>query len=305
MAATATPAPGQTAAPAAAGAATSAPYDPQATTRPVDAAAGPANTQQPAPSLPPTTVAGVATRRHHQSRILGGMTAVSTLLHAGAVLAFVLWPQAGPKPVDLDEAVVKARLVKLGKPRDEQLLPRLPGAPPPPPPQKPTPELKQPEKPAEKTPTAPAEVKPSAADILNRLRDEKADPRNLQDLIKSRVGEQTDEGQLDGDRDGTALEGEITKSYFARVTARIQASMEVSLVLTDDEMIRLKAILCMTIGEDGQARDFKVKTSGSQVFDSDVLAAGRRASPLPAPPPQARAQVQSDVCFNVCPKSCS
>jgi TonB family protein len=81
--------------------------------------------------------------------------------------------------------------------------------------------------------------------------------------------------------------------------------MEVSSVLTDDERVRLKAVLCMSIDDDGAVSNVTVKTSGSAVFDSDVTAAARRASPVPAPPPPARARAAAGVCFNFCPTTCN
>ena len=159
--------------------------------------------------------------------------------------------------------------------------------------------------PATKPDKAAEPEKRSAADILNELKNENDKQKNINDIIKNRVGEESDEGQEFGDKDGTALDGEITDSYFARVTARIQKSMEVSSVLTDEERVRLKAVLCLKIGDDGAISDVSVKTSGSQVFDSDVRAAASRASPVPAPPPPARTRAGDGVCFNFCPVSCN
>lgn len=253
-------------------------------------------------TLPPG--ASMSSMGEQQSRLLRIAVAVSVVAHIAIFGAWVAWPAPSKARVDLDEAIIKTRLVKLGKPRDEKLLPRLPTSPPPPPP--PTESRPQPTAEPPKTPdTKPApESKPSAADILNRLKSEVDTPRDLKDLIKERIGEPTDEGRPDGDAEGSALEGEITASYFARVQARIQNAMEVSSVLTDEEQVRLRAVLCLKIGDDGTVSDVTVKTSGSQIYDADVAAAARRASPVPAPPPPARKQAGEGVCFNACPKSC-
>jgi TonB family protein len=258
-------------------------------------------------SLPLASGLSLADRHARQRRRLALMLVVSLGLHLFAVAAWALFPQAPRRAVDLDEAIVKTRLVKLGKPRDEKLLPRLPTSTPVVPdtkvePKPDRPELKKPE-PTKPEPAKP-ETKKSAADILDRFRSDNA-TKSLNDLIKNKIGEQTDEGQEHGDKDGSALEGEITQSYFARVTARIQKAMEVSSVLSDDERVRLKAVLCMSIAEDGAVSDINVKSSGSTVFDADVTAAARRASPVPAPPPPARARAAAGVCFNFCPTTCN
>ncbi len=249
--------------------------------------------------------AAAITLGQRQSRLLNIALVVSVVAHVMLFGAWMLWPTSTKTAVNLDEAIIKTRLVKLGKPRDEKLLPRLPTSPPPPPrpDDKPMPTVEPPKTPDTK-PDPKAETKPSAADILDKFKTDAERPKDLSDLIKDRLGEPTDEGRADGDKDGSAIDGEVTASYFARVQARIQNSMEVSSVLTDEERIRLRAVLCVKIAEDGTLSDITVKTSGSQIYDADVRAAAGRASPVPAPPPPARRQAGEGVCFNACPKSC-
>jgi TonB family protein len=254
-------------------------------------------------TLPPR--ASMSSMGGHQAHLLRVAVAASVVVHLAVFGAWVVWPESATARVDLDEAIIKTRLVKLGKPRDEKLLPRLPTSPPPPPPteSKPQPTVDPPKTP-DTLPQPTPESKPSAADILNKFKSQTDAPRDLKDLIKDRIGEPTDEGRPDGDAEGSALDGEVTASYFARVQARIQNAMEVSSVLTDEEQVRLRAVLCVKIGDDGTVSDVTVKTSGSPVYDADVATAARRASPVPAPPPPARKQAGEGVCFNACPKSC-
>lgn len=254
-------------------------------------------------SLPPQTRTA---RVDTQSRLLKIALITSVVVHAGLFAGWLLFPSTTKAAVDLDEAVIKTRLVKLGKPRDEKLLPRMPTSPPPPAADKKAPPVLDPTTPQtpDTKPTPQTPDKPSAADILNKFKSDAERPKDINDLIKDRIGEQTDEGKEDGDADGTALDGEINASYFARVTSRIQKAMEVSSVLSDDERVRLKAKLCLKIDEEGGLSDLEVTTSGSAVFDSDVLSAARRASPVPAPPPPTRKQAGDGVCFNFCPTTC-
>ena len=265
----------------------------------------PGGVLRPGGTIPPSRMSSFNERRGAQARRLTMTIAISTFVHLVVFAVWAFFPTDTKSPaINLDEAIVKARLVKLGKPRDPKLLPRIPTAPPPAPAEKKAPPVLEP-------PTAPDKEKiepekKSASDILDQFKTENQKPRDLNDLIRDSVGEPDDEGQEFGDAEGTALDGEVTDSYFARVTARIINSMELSSVLSDEERVRLKAVLCLKIGEAGEVSDIKVATgSGSTVFDSDVTAAARRSSPLPAPPPPARARAAASVCFNVCPLSCN
>jgi hypothetical protein len=261
-------------------------------------------TTTPAATIPPARMASMAGRRSGQQRRLSITIAVSLFIHLFAFAAWAFFPSGHKStPINLDEAVVKARLVKLGKPRDPKLLPRLPTAPPPTPVDKKAPPVIAPPDAPDKEKIEPE--KKSASDILDQFKNENQKPRDLNDLIRDSVGEKDDEGREFGDKEGTALDGEVTDSYFARVTARIIKNMEVSSVLGDDERVRLKAVLCLKIDDAGAVSDIKVKSSGSTVFDSDVTAAAARSSPVPAPPPPARARSAEGVCFNVCPVSCN
>ncbi len=254
-------------------------------------------------TTPPRQLVSMQQRRAVQSRMLTMTIAVSLFIHLFAFAAWAFFPTSNKRVINLDEASVKARLVKLGKPRDEKLLPRIPTAPAPTPADKKAPPTIEPPTKPDKESIEPD--KKSAADILNQFKTENDKPKDINDIIKDRIGEDENEGQEFGDKDGTALDGEVTDSYFARVTARIQKSMEVSSVLTDEERVRLKAVLCLKIDEAGVLSDIQVKASGSSVFDSDVRSAASRASPVAAPPPPARKRADDGVCFNFCPVRCN
>ena len=253
-------------------------------------------------SIPPTPLLSLAERHRHHSRLLITFVLVSLFVHLGALGTWALWPKADKSAINLDDKIIKTKLVRLGKPRDEDLLPRLPtSAPPPPAAEMAAPKLEQP---ADQKPEPAAKDKPSASDILEKFKQQQ-EKRDIHDVIKDRLGAPTEDGQLEGDKDGSELEGEINQSYYARVTSKIQTAMEVSSVLTDDERVRLKATLCFTIDEDGAISDLNISSSsGSSVYDGDVLAGARRASPVPAPPPTARERAKAGVCLNFCPTTC-
>lgn len=243
-----------------------------------------------------------ASRRKRQDRLFTMSIVASALLHAALVGAWAFFTFQQKPAIDLDQAIVKTKLVKLGKPRDEKLLPRLPTSAPPPPSEKvaPSPDKAAPLKPAEQ----PTEKKPSAAEILSKLKSEETRP-DVNDLINKRIGEPTDEGQKDGDRLGTELSGAVKAEYGARLAAALQAAQQISATITDEERVRLKAVLNLQIDAEGNVVKAWVQpSSGNAVYDNDVIAAAKRASPLPAPPLQLRELFESGVAFNMCPISC-
>ncbi len=228
----------------------------------------------------------------------------SAVAHGAFVVVWAFFTLSQQKPpIDLDHAIVKAHLVKLGKPRDEKMLPRLPTSAPPPkvdkqaPPQPEQPELAKPD---EKQP----EKKPSAAEVLSKFESENSRP-DVQDLINKRLGEPTDEGQADGDKLGQELTGSLKASYVQRLMAQIAANQQISATISDEDRVRLKAVLNLQIDDEGNVTKAWVNpSSGNDVYDNDVLAAVNRAAPLPAPPVQLRELFSGGVAFNMCPVSC-
>lgn len=252
-------------------------------------------------TLPPSRTNSIEERRAAQSRMLAAFIALSLGLHIGLAAGWLFFPDMSKKPaLDLDAAVVKTKLVKLGKPRDEKLLPRISGA-------KPPDSAKRKEPSDTPTPENPdkSTKQPSAADILKEFEKDNK-PKDLSDLINDRIGEPTDEGQLDGDKEGVALTGEIVDSYFARVSARIQKHHEISATISDEERVRLKCVIALKLDADGNVVDARIQSSsGNDVYDNGALAAAKRASPMPVPPPPARARVEAGFALQVCPGPCS
>ena len=259
-------------------------------------------TPAPAATVPPRVAASLQWRHARQQRMLWAFCFVSLMLHTGALAAYAFWPAPQKPALDLDAAVVKTRLVKLGKTRDEKLLPRLPTSPPPPAADKHAPPT---EAPTPDKPSPDSSKKPSATDILDKFQKDNAKPSDVRDLIRDRIGAPTDEGREDGDAEGTDLTGEIQATYFTRVALAVQRKLEVSSTLSDEERVRLRCELALTLDDDGNLVDAKIqKSSGNATFDNDVLAAAKRSSPLPAPPPPVKALAAAGFAFNVCPSRC-
>lgn len=264
----------------------------------------PTMTRPPAPSstVPPSVAASLQWRHAHQQRLLAVFLFVSLVIHTGALAAYAFWPAPHKPALNLDDAIVKTRLVRLGKTRDEKLLPRLPTSPPPPSSDQRAPPT---DKPAPDKPAPDSSKKASANDILDKFEKANAKPTDVRDLIRDRIGEQTDEGREDGDQEGTDLTGEIKATWFTRVALAVQKNLEVSSTLSDEERVRLRCELALKLDDEGNLVDVKIqKSSGNATFDNDVLAAAKRSSPLPAPPPPVQTLAASGFAFNVCPSRC-
>lgn len=214
----------------------------------------------------------------------------SVVGHGLAVAAWLIlgWAFAGPK-VDLTQTPIKASLVRLGKPRDEKLLPRKEEEAPPPAPK------------VEEV----AVPKPAAADTAIKIPTKDAKPEKsadkkdgAKDAKKSlfdafnRTGKQGKpqelEGQADGDPDGDSAKQEGER-YFGLLNAVVKRNYDVSNTIDEAERRRLRAEVALRIGPAGELLDVTVtRASGNELFDSAVVGAVKKAAPFSAPPEHLR-----------------
>lgn len=215
------------------------------------------------------------------------------LVVAGLVYSFLT---AGPR-VDPNIPVIKATLVRQGKPRDEKLLPRKEQPPPPPkevkaPPAPPAQAPKPPEKavvpvPVAQPPPAPAPQKgdKSGEDRRKRLfgafdkTAKKAEPEEL-------------EGAEDGDPDGDSATAEGER-YYALLSTQVQRNYNVAESIPEAERMYLKAQVQVRLARTGEVLESRLTTaSGNDLFDSAVLSAVKKASPFSPPPDHLRDALQ-------------
>lgn len=224
--------------------------------------------------------------RRRADRLLLIFMGASLLGHTACVATVALLQGQRKPPVQLDDNVVKARLVKLGKKRDEKLLPRIDKARPAPPVEKKAPPKADPE-PVPKAPAKPDEKAPpkkSASDILDRFREENDKP-DLDSLIKKAVGDPSDEGDESGSKLGSEITGRLKAEYTDELAAKIRSLYELPNTISDEERVRLVGYLYLRIGAEGQLLDAKVdKPSGNPAFDNAMVAAAKKAAPFPPPP---------------------
>ena len=215
---------------------------------------------------------------------------LSTLGHVLAVAAWLLlgWVFAGPK-VDLEQTPIKASLVRLGKPRDQKLLPRKEEEAPPP-------AAKVEEVAVAKPPATDTAVKIPAKDAKPDKSAEKKDgakdaKKSLFDAFNKtgKAGKPQElEGAADGDPNGDSAKQEGER-YYGLLNSVVKRNYDVSSTIDEAERRRLRAEVALRIGHGGELIDVNlIKPSGNELFDSAVLGAVKKAAPFSAPPEHLR-----------------
>lgn len=219
---------------------------------------------------------------------------ISVALHLGIFGAAVVVSHLSSRPrIELQKPIA-AKLVRLGKPRDERLLPRKETAPPPPPAANVAP-VPVPPSPAPSPSPAAVEVpgKPTpkaAAPASAQKPDSKAKLDDIMKRFKAGLppgpGSDSDPvGQPDGDPEGDAEEAAEGERYLALVQRRVKDNYQVPATIPEQERMYLNAVVRIFIQKNGQiSRHELIRSSGNGVFDSAVQAGVARASPLPPPP---------------------
>ncbi len=237
-------------------------------------------------------------RRSRLSRFI----VVSLVAHALVLLAVGLYSTflAGPR-VKLDQQPIRATLVRLGKPRDERLLPRKEQPPPPPPkkveapPSPPTPAPPEPAKVAVPVPGMKPEPAPKPAPQKGEAQGE--DRRNrlfgaFDKFSKPSKQEEELEGAEDGDPNGDSATAEGER-YFGLLSSQVRRHYNVADTIPENERMYLKAQVAMRLNRTGEVIDARLaKASGNGLFDSAVLAAVKKASPFSPPPDHLRDTLQ-------------
>jgi TonB family protein len=225
---------------------------------------------------------------------LGVSVAGHGLLLALGILYSLL--TAVPK-LDPNVPVIKATLVRQGKPRDQKLLPRKEEPPPPPkevkaPPAPASEAPKPPDKPAVAVPS----VKPAPAPAPQKG-DKAGDDRRKRlfgafDKTSKKVPEEELEGAEDGDANGDAAIAEGER-YYALLSSQIRRNYNVADTIPETERMHLKAQVLLRLGRTGEVLETRLtSTSGNDLFDAAVLAAVKKASPFSPPPDHLRDALQ-------------
>jgi TonB family protein len=243
---------------------------------------------------------------------LGLFLGLSLAGHVLVLLAAGLYVRYAEAPrVKLDQKPIRATLVRLGKPRDEKLLPRKEEPPPPPPrqveappaPPTPSPPSPEPVKVAVPVPDAPEAPKPTPATKPEPASPATPTPQkgeaNGEDRRKrlfgafdkfSKSSKQSEEleGAEDGDPHGDSATAEGER-YFGLLSSQVRRHYNVADTIPEAERLYLKAQVAVRLARTGEVLDARLaRASGNALFDSAVLAAVKRASPFSPPPDHLR-----------------
>lgn len=241
----------------------------------------------------------LAPRPSRVGRFLG----VSLAGHALVLLAVGLYTTFVESPrVNLDQKPIRATLVRLGKPRDEKLLPRKEEPPPPPPkkveaPPAPTPPTPEPAKVAVAIPGVKPEPAPKPTPQKGETKGE--DRRNklfgaFDKLSKSSKPQEDLDGAEDGDPNGDSATAEGER-YIGLLSSQARRHYNVADTIPENERMYLKAQVAMRLNRTGEVIEAKlIKSSGNTLFDSAVLAAVKKASPFSPPPDHLRDALQKN-----------
>ena len=272
-------------------------------------------------TTPPTAASGKTPPKRKLTTWAISFSVTVHLLLAGV---FLLGDFKFNKAIDLNKNVVQTRLVKLGKERKKEWLPRKTKPKPKPKAVKKAPPA-APKKVAKKPPAASkpqkikAKPKPKAepakpaapepdrqqqmSDALSKL--QAAQTTDLNQLIDDKMTPEDDEGQANGSVLGTEVSGEMEASYNGLLSAHIRSAFELPTVLTEAERMRLRAHLFIKIGAGGELLSSKVtQSSGNAAFDNSILAAAQKSVPLPNPPLVLRGLYRQGVTLEFCPIRC-
>ncbi|HEY0097254.1 MAG TPA: TonB family protein [Archangium sp.] len=231
---------------------------------------------------------------------LGRFITFSLVGHAGVLLAVGLYTTFfAPPALVLDQKPIRATLVRLGKPRDEKLLPRKEEPPPPKKveaaPSPPTPTPPEPAKVAVPIPGVKPEPAPAPTPQKGETKGE--DRRNklfgaFDKLSKASKPDEELEGAEDGDPNGDSATAEGER-YFGLLSSQVRRNYDVADTIPENERMYLKALVLMRLSRSGEVIEARLaKASGNALFDSAVLAAVKKASPFSPPPDHLRDALQ-------------
>jgi TonB family protein len=218
--------------------------------------------------------------------------ALSIGLHVLAIaIGLVASWLIAPAIVNLDQKPITASLVRLGKPRDEKLLPRKEEAPP---------EQKKEEKIEVPLPMP----SPKAVVVPGP---EAKKPTAKQDLFKALANASKQakpeelEGKADGDPNGDSAKQEGER-YYGIISAAVRRYYDVSNTIPEAERRTLKAQVAFKVSGSGEAMDVHLtKGSGNELFDEAVVSAVKKAAPFSPPPEHMKKLLLAGVTLSFTP----
>ncbi len=225
--------------------------------------------------------------RRKKSTTLGRAIAISVIAHAAVIVAGIISIKSAHsrKPA---QNVIVTELVRLGKERPKDLLPRKEEPPPPPekadPPPQTTP---SPDPPPQTKPTPQKDATPSAKDRLSQL----SKVQNALDRLKN---QEEPEGREDGSQYGTTNKALAGNKLASEIYACLKANWNLP-GISAAQAAGKSTKLAVSVQKDGRLTDLEItKSSGDQRFDSAVRAATQKCGKVSPPDPDIAESVRKD-----------
>lgn len=219
---------------------------------------------------------------------------VSAIVHAFAVLTWIVVDFAKPA-ISLEQKSIEVSVVRLGKKRDEKLLPRKAqeeqsveetapekSAPPP----KKVEQHAQPKvaKTAPQKPESPKKNTNKLADAFKKLSEDKKSTA-MSNKRLNKIFDRLKEGSEHASPEGNSVTGELIASYDQLIQQRIQQSYEIPSTLSESLLSNLEMRLVVKIGARGEMIDVRMlHSSGNAVYDQAVLMGTKSIASFGPPP---------------------
>lgn len=212
-------------------------------------------------------------------RGLKRVIAISAGAHVAVLIGFIVSSLWKPHHDGPPQNVITTKLVRLGKERPKDWLPRKTEPPPPAAKPEPTPAVA----------AQPSETAPSAKDRIKEL----SKVASALDRLKQH-DEEEPEGREDGTPSGDAKEAIVGNKFATEVYNCLKANWAVE-GLDESRVRNKKAAIVVRVASDGRFIESEITdSSGVPNFDQAVIRAVKRCGKVSPPDPVIRDAVKSD-----------
>ncbi|MCX7957877.1 MAG: TonB C-terminal domain-containing protein [Deltaproteobacteria bacterium] len=212
---------------------------------------------------------------------------VSFIVHLFLFLSIIFLPDSLSSKTDSKERIIVTRLVALGVPRSEKIMPRISGE-------------------ARETPgeiVINTENQEATEKTVKKEEKRKEDEFNKKLLSSiSKVRKMVDArdnsppvGDPNGSPFGDSTEGQQGDLYLTEIYNRIKSNYIIPEIITDKQRKDLRAIVIIYIDHTGKLIKYEFeKKSGNTHFDNALINAINRSSPFKAPPKERTKMYKTD-----------
>ncbi len=209
----------------------------------------------------------------------GIIFAISTsiIAHLFLFISIIFLPNSLSSKTDSNERVIITKLVALGVPRNEKIMPRLSG------------ENFEPQKEIVINPEETKTSEPTSKKE-NKKKEDEFSKKLLSSISKvKKMMDSRDNsppiGNPNGSPFGDSSEGQVGDIYLTEIYNKIKSNYVIPDIITDKQRKELRAIVVIYIDSSGKLIKYEFeKKSGNPHFDNALINAIRRSSPFKQPP---------------------